>query len=88
MESRIQFRINNETKRLAQITAEKKGFTISDACRKLTEDLAAEQEEAEQHDEWLIKEVNKVYDKIDTGKVEFFSHEAAKRIMKERMKRS
>lgn len=85
MESRIQFRVSNETKRLAQISAKKKGVTLSDACRKLTEDLASEQKKAEQHDSWLIEEVNKVYEKINSGEAEFISNDAAKQIMRDRI---
>ena len=40
MDTRIQFRVNEETKRLAQLMAESQGRTLSDACRELTEQLA------------------------------------------------
>ena len=40
MDTRIQFRVDEETKRLAQIMAESQGRTLSDACRELTEELA------------------------------------------------
>ncbi|WP_198341864.1 type II toxin-antitoxin system TacA family antitoxin [Oceanisphaera avium] len=37
MDTRIQFRVDEETKRLAQQMAESQGRTLSDACRELTE---------------------------------------------------
>lgn len=86
MDARIHFRVDEETKKLAQMTAERKGITISDACRELTEELASEQREMEKHDEWLQKEVAKAYEKINAGKATFVSHSEAKRIRAERKK--
>ncbi|MDD9227967.1 hypothetical protein PVL96_23835 [Aeromonas hydrophila] len=43
MDARIQFRVSEETKRLAQMYADKNGTTLSDECRKLAEKLAEEQ---------------------------------------------
>ncbi len=40
METRIQFRIAEDTKRLAQQLAESQGRTLSDACRELAEQMA------------------------------------------------
>lgn len=87
MESRIQFRINEDTKKLAQIAAERRGITISDACRRLTEDLADEQKEIEEHENWLQEEVNNAYIKLNSGKSEFYSNETAKSMMALRKKR-
>ena len=42
METRIQFRIDEQTKHLAQQQAESEGRTLSDACRQLAEQLASE----------------------------------------------
>jgi hypothetical protein len=38
----LDFRIDEETKRLAQKAIERKGSTLSDACRNFTEQLADE----------------------------------------------
>ena len=43
MDNKIQFRVDEETKRLAQKMAESQGRTLSDACRDLTEQLADQQ---------------------------------------------
>lgn len=81
MEARIQFRVDEETKKLAQTAAERRGITISDACRELTEELAAEQREVEDHHSWLQQEVESAYKKINTGRAEFVSNSRAKEIM-------
>ncbi len=40
MDTRIQFRVDDEIKRLAQQMAESQGRTLSDACRELTKWLS------------------------------------------------
>jgi len=52
MDTRIQFRVDEETKRLAQQMAQSQGKTLSDACRELTEQLAEQQRKALSHDAW------------------------------------
>ena len=84
METRIQFRVDEETKRLAQQMAESQGRTLSDACRELTEQLAAQQRKALSHDAWLTEQVNKAFEKFDSGKPEFVEHHMAKTQMAER----
>lgn len=84
MDTRIQFRIDEETKRLAQLMAESQGRTLSDACRELTEELAAQQRKTISHDTWLTEQVNYAFEKLDNGKASFVKHEDAKTIMEER----
>lgn len=84
MESRIQFRVDAETKRLAQLAAEKKGLTISDACRDLTIRLAEEQIRQSAHDQWLREEVDKTYARYDRGELSFVSHDEAKEMLARR----
>ncbi len=55
MDTRIQFRVDEETKRLAQQMAESQGRTLSDACRELTEQLADQQRKTLSHDAWLTE---------------------------------
>lgn len=50
MDTRIQFRIDEETKRLAQLMAASQGRTLSDASRELTKQLAEQQRQAMSHD--------------------------------------
>lgn len=84
MDTRIQFRIDEEAKRLAQQMAESQGRTLSDACRELTEQLADLQRETLSHDSWLTEQVNIAFDKFDSGQSVFTNHDSAKSRMAER----
>lgn len=84
MDTRIQFRVDDETKRLAQQMAESQGRTLSDACRELTEQMAEQQRKVLSHDAWLTEQVNLAFDKFDAGKASFLDHDAAKARMAER----
>lgn len=84
MDTRIQFRISEETKRLAQKMTESQGRTLSDACRELTEQLANQQRKVVSLDAWLTEQVNLAFDKFDTGGSAFIEHDQAKSRMTER----
>jgi len=84
METRIQFRINEETKRLAQQSADRRGVTLSDACRTFTEGLAEEQLKVDMHERWLSEEIDKAFSKLDSGRAEFFNRDEAKQLMLQR----
>src|SRR5690606_33567924 len=84
MDTRIQFRVDEETKRLAQLMAESQGRTLSDACRELTEQLAEQQRQAMSHDVWLTEQINLAFERLDTGKAVFVTHDQAKSRMAER----
>jgi antitoxin component of RelBE/YafQ-DinJ toxin-antitoxin module len=84
MDTRIQFRVDDETKRLAQQMAESQGRTLSDACRELTEQLAEQQRKALSHNTWLTKQVSLAFDKLDSGKAVFVDNDSAKTLMAER----
>ncbi|EGR0510766.1 relB protein [Vibrio cholerae] len=84
MDTRIQFRVDEETKRLAQQMAESQGRTLSDACRELTEQLAEQQRKALSHDAWLTEQVNQAFEKFESRKAVFIEHDIAKARMAER----
>ena len=84
MDTRIQFRVDEETKRLAQLMAESQGRTLSDACRELTVGLAEEQRKSMTHDLWLTEQINAAFDKFDNGKASFIEHNEAKTQMEAR----
>lgn len=84
MDTRVQFRIDEETKRLAQQMTESHGRILSDACRDLTEQLAEQQRKALSHDTLLTKQVNLAFEKLDAGKSTFIKHERAQSSMAER----
>ena len=84
MDTRIQFRVDEETKRLAQLMAESQGRTLSQACRELTVGLADEQRKSMAHDLWLTEQINAAFDKFDSGKANFIEHNEAKNQMEVR----
>ncbi len=84
MNTFIQFRVDEETKRLAQLMAESQGRTLSDACRELTESLAEEQRKLMNHDVWLSEQINAAFDKFENGKANFIKHADAQSLMEAR----
>lgn len=84
METRIQFRIDEETKRLAQQMAEKQGRTLSNACRELTEQLADAQRKSLAQDNWLTEQVNQAFAKLESDNASFLDHQTAKARMAKR----
>ena len=84
MDTRIQFRVDEEVKKLAQEMAESQGRTISDACRELTEQLAEQQRKKASHDTWLTEQVNQAFQKMESGNSKFVDHETAKSSMEQR----
>ena len=84
MDTRIQFRVDEETKRLAQLMAESQGRTLSDACRELTVGLAEEQRKTMTHDLWLTEQINAAFEKFDSGTANFIEHNEAKKQMEAR----
>lgn len=84
MDTRIQFRVDEETKRLAQLMAKSQGRTLSDACRELTVGLAEEQRKSMSHNLWLTEQINAAFNKFDNGKANFISHDKAKAQMEAR----
>lgn len=84
MDTRIQFRVDEETKRLAQRMAESQGRSLSDACRELTEQLAEQQRKAMAHDTWLTEQVDQAFKKLDAGEAVFVEHGGAQKRMAER----
>jgi antitoxin component of RelBE/YafQ-DinJ toxin-antitoxin module len=84
MDTRFQFSVDDETKRLAQQMAESQGRTLSDACRELAEGLAEAQRKTISHDAWLSEQINAAFDKFDNGKANFIVHDEAKILMEAR----
>jgi len=84
MDARIQFRVDETTKQLAQQMAQSQGYTLSDACRNLTIELAEQQRKAMSHDAWLTQQVNHAFEKLELGEAVYVEHEEAKSSMAER----
>ena len=83
MGTRIQFRVDEETKHLAQMMAASEGRTLSDACRELTEQLAEAQKKKMLHDAWLSEQVTAAFSKLEARQASFISHQAANERMTE-----
>lgn len=84
MDTRIQFRVDEETKYLSQKMAESQGRTLSDACREFIEQLAEQQRKILSHDAWLTNQINLAFEKLDQGTASFIDHENAKAQMTNR----
>ena len=84
MDARMQFRVDEDIKRLAQQMAASQGRTLSDACRELIEQLAEQQRKTVSHDAWLTEQVNRAFDKLEAGDATFVDHPSAKARMAER----
>lgn len=84
MDARIQFRVDEETKRLAQLMAQSQGRTLSDACRELTQHLAEQQKQSMNHEAWLSEQIKAAFSKFDRGESNFIEHRQAKAQMQAR----
>lgn len=87
MDTRIQFRVDEEVKRLAQMMTANQGRTLSDACRELTEQLAEEQKKQMSQDAWLSEQVAAAFSKLDASQARFLPDDAARQSMAERKAR-
>lgn len=87
MDTRIQFRVNENVKKLAQQMAESQGHTLSDACRELVENLADRQRQSISQDVWLTEQVNNAFDKYEKGEAVFLSDGDAHVSMEKRKNR-
>ena len=81
MDSRIQFRIDKETKKHAQQRTESQCNTLSDTCRPLTEELAEQQRQSLAHDDWIRLQVNQAFEKPNNDNCYFYHHTSAQKDM-------
>ena len=81
MNQRIQFRIDKATKRLAQQMAESQGNTLSDTCRRLTEQRAEQQRQSLAHNDWLTLQVNQAFEKLNNDNCYFYDHSSVQKDM-------
>lgn len=84
MEARVQFRVDEADKALAQAAAKRHGSTLSDACRKLTHELAEEQRQFEAHDAWLASQIAKALRRLEADELVLVDHAYVKFRMNER----
>ena len=81
MDSRIQFRVDEETKKLSRQRAESQGNTLSYKFRRLTEELAEEQLKSLAHNDWLTLQVNQAFEKLNNDNYYFYHHTSAQKDM-------
>ncbi len=83
MDAIIEFQVNQETQRLAQQFLESQNRTLEDACRELVEQLAEQQQARLAHDAWVTQQIDKAFEKIDSGSAVFIEHCAAMAMFEE-----
>ena len=84
MDAIIEFEVDEEILHLAQQFLESQNRTLDDACRELVEQLAEQQRSKLSHDAWVTKQVDKAFEKIDSGRAVFIEHSAAMAMFEER----
>lgn len=86
LNDQVRFRIESETKGLAQRAFERNGTNISDALREIVEKAAEDQAEFEKHDRWVTQQVNAAFDRYARGEAELISNDEVNEIMAEKKK--
>lgn len=84
LDASIHIRIDKETKSLAQRAFDRQGSSLSDACRKLVDEAAADQAEFEKHDRWVTQQVNEAFARYERGDVKLHSSEDVRKMMAEK----
>lgn len=77
METRVQFRIEPETKALAQKALSKKGLSLSDALRAFLERLASTEKIMTKEETWLKEQIEETFLRVDSGDVQYYSEDEA-----------
>ncbi|WP_187487219.1 type II toxin-antitoxin system RelB/DinJ family antitoxin [Duffyella gerundensis] len=83
METRIQFRIESETKSLAKKALDRKGISLSNALRAFLERLASTETVMSNDEIWLKEQIAETFERIDSGKVIYYSEEQVEEMMSE-----
>lgn len=81
MEARVQFRIESETKSLAQKALDKKGISLSNALRTFLERLASTETIMSKEETWLKAQIAETFERIDSGEVRYYDEEQAEEMM-------
>lgn len=81
METRVQFRIELETKSLAKQALDKKGISLSNALRSFLERLASTETVMSNEETWLKAQIEETFERIDSGEVRYFSEVQAEDMM-------
>ena len=71
METRVQFRIESETKKMAKQALEKKGISLSDALRAFLDKLAATEKVMTK------EEIEETFSRVEKGEIRYYSEDEA-----------
>jgi antitoxin component of RelBE/YafQ-DinJ toxin-antitoxin module len=82
METRVQFRIESETKQLAKQALEKKGISLSDALRAFLDKLAVTEKVMTKEETWLKEQIEETFARVDRGEIRYYSEDEADDRMK------
>ncbi|WP_433712772.1 type II toxin-antitoxin system RelB/DinJ family antitoxin [Escherichia marmotae] len=77
METRVQFRIECETKQLAKQALEKKGISLSDALRAFLDKLASTEKVMTKEETWLKEQIEDTFARVEKGEILYYSEEEA-----------
>lgn len=77
METRVQFRIESETKQLAKKALDKKGISLSDALRAFLDKLASTEKVMTKEETWLKEQIEDTFARVDKGEIRYYSEEEA-----------
>lgn len=77
METRVQFRIESETKQLAKQALEKKGISLSDALRAFLDKLAVTEKVMTKEETWLKEQIEETFARVDRGEIRYYSEDEA-----------
>lgn len=77
METRVQFRVESETKNLAMKALDKKGLSLSDALRSFLEKLASTEKVMSKEETWLKAQIQETFENVERGDVRYYSEEEA-----------
>ena len=77
MSSTIHFRIDEETKRLAMLAAERQQMSLTELMRQRAEELAAEELRFQNsdHEHWLEQQIAHAFNRHDCGEGEYLNND-------------
>lgn len=77
METRVQFRIESETKELAKQALDKKGISLSDALREFLNKLASSEKVMTKEETWLKEQIEDTFARVNNGEIRYYTENEA-----------
>lgn len=82
METRVQFRIEVETKDLAKQALDKKGISLSDALREFLTKVASTEKVMTKEETWLKEQIDETIMRVKRKEIKYYSEDEADERMK------